>query len=90
MLPFVQVRKDPPLYDKAEKGYRKRSQDHRHPETGCAPSEPFGYTECDEGSDHIQGAVRNVRDPEHPENERQAGRDDKQNGRPAQTYKDLA
>ena len=77
MLPFVQVCKDPPLYDKAEKGYRKRSQGQRHPETGCTPSEPFGYTKSHEGSDHIQGAVRNVGDPEHPENERQARRDDK-------------
>lgn len=77
MLPFVQVRKDPPLYDKAEKSYRKGSQGQRHPEAGCTPSKPFGYTKGDEGSDHIQGAVRNVGDPEHPQDERQARRDDK-------------
>jgi len=90
VLPFVQVGKDPPLYGKAEKGYRKRSQGNRHPETRCASSEPFGYAKGDEGADHIERAVRNVRDPEHAEDEGQAGCNDKQNGRPAQAYKDLA
>jgi len=90
VLPFVQAGKDPPLYNEANKGYRKRSQNHRHPETRCAPSEPFGYPECDEGADHIERAVCDIRNPEYSENERQAGRDNKQNGRAAQAYKDLA
>jgi hypothetical protein len=34
--------------------------------------------------------VCDIRNPEHSEDERQARRDDKQNGRAAQTYKDLA
>ena len=90
MLPLIQVCEDPPLHDEADQGHRKGSQGHRHPEARCAPSEPFGYAESDEGSDHIERAVCDVRDSKHPEDEGQAGCDDKQNGRAAQAYKDLA
>lgn len=90
MFSFVQMGKDPPLYDETDKSYRQRSQDQPHPETGCAASEPFGNAKGDKSTDHIERAVGNVRNSEHPENEGQAGCDDKQNGRAAQAYKDLA
>ena len=83
---------DPPqqhhLDQHADGGHDQRRGDDTAPEAERA-RKPFGQRERDIGAEHIEGAMGEIHDPRHAEDDRQPRRDQKQRRRAGKTGQEL-
>lgn len=90
MLTLIEELKEGPLRGKTEDGDPEGGNDKGHPEAHVAAAEHVRHRVGHEGADHIQGAVCHVGNPQDPQDEGQARRDDEKDDRAGEANEYLA